>query len=205
MTKSSGVRAVQKDVEDLVSGLDPGSASSKDVYSPLPSPTKTTTSKRTVSELTVKTEISENVDFDSDSSIEFVAPRKKKKKVPLSHEEDIFDDVEMTFCLDVETPPPRLLIISKKSATSKITTLGPYIFFSSLDYAGLLDIVADGFQTRTANLDFQSMKWKFDRPGNSKAKPLKNETGYKAMIKALVGAFTTGLSGLSNCFAGCAT
>ncbi|KAJ6587613.1 hypothetical protein DFH09DRAFT_1274490, partial [Mycena vulgaris] len=156
---------------------------------PEKSPKKTKTSKRKAD--TVKAEATEYT-LESDSSVEILdnSPRPKKKKrskVPAAASDDD-DPVEMAFCVYVETPAPAILNVRKgnqKPLPPKTTTLGPYEFISSISYPDFLRVVADGCRTKPANLDRNSMQWKYDRPASAKPKPLTNETGFTVMIKQL--------------------
>lgn len=140
----------------------------------------------------VKTEAG---DYPSDSDIEILdtPPPKKKSKTSSrrSVDEDEPDDsVSMAFCVEVQTPAPPVLAVRKTSTkplAPKTTELGPYKLNSSSLYSDFLHIVAKGCQTKTANLDLASMKWRPDRPNNAKPKPLTNETGYDVMITTLLG------------------
>ncbi|KAJ7452598.1 hypothetical protein FB451DRAFT_1409284 [Mycena latifolia] len=206
--KNKEVQAVQDDIEDMVRGLSPAvqkrwfrytpkptSSRDEENYSPIPSPAKKPQPKRKADEVTVKTEtVDPDQEYQSDSSIKVLdtpSPKKKKLKSSshVSNDDDDDDDsVEMAFCLYVETPAPPVLNVRKtntKPPPLKVTTLGPFEFLSSIDYNAFLRIIADGCRTSTANLDTSSMQWKFDRPGNSKLKPLTTETGFKVMLKAL--------------------
>ncbi|KAJ6465258.1 hypothetical protein DFH09DRAFT_1381957 [Mycena vulgaris] len=208
MTKSKNkeVKGVTDDVRAVVEGLDPAvrnrwfryvpqaSSSKKNenytpISSPEKSPKKTKTSKRKAD--TVKAEATEYT-LESDSSVEILdnSPRPKKKKrskVPAAASDDD-DPVEMVFCVYVETPAPAILNVRKgnqKPLPPKTTTLGPYEFISSISYPDFLRVVADGCRTKPANLDRNSMQWKYDRPASAKPKPLTNETGFTVMIKQL--------------------
>ncbi|KAJ7443369.1 hypothetical protein FB451DRAFT_1413706 [Mycena latifolia] len=205
--KSKEVQAVQDDIEDMVHGLSPAvqkrwfrytpkptSSRDEENYSPIPSPAKKPQPKRKADEVAVKTEtIDPGQEYQSDSSIKVLdtPPPKKKLKSSsrVSNDDDDDDDsVEMAFCLYVETPVPPVLNVRKtntKPPPPKVATLGPYEFLSSINYNAFLRIIADGCRTSTANLDTGSMQWTFDRPGNSKLKPLTTETGFKVMLKAL--------------------
>ncbi|KAJ7463099.1 hypothetical protein B0H11DRAFT_2310350 [Mycena galericulata] len=169
-------------------------SSRKDQYSPLSSPNKP--SQPGPSKAKCKVDDWENKpdggsDSASDSSIEFV-PKKKMKtsKSSDSHDSDSDEDdsVEMSFYLCVETPAPPVLAVRKGSAKPpppKTTELGPYQFNSSINYSDFTRIIANGCQTKTANLDVSSMKWKFDRPANATRKPVFNSTAFDVMIKSL--------------------
>lgn len=158
-------------------------------FSPIPSPTKSkpSTSKRK-SVARVKTE---NIDgLESDSSIEIMdkpSVKKKPKRLSAPADEEETEPVEMSFCLYVETPAPPVLNVRRTNAKPppKTTTLGPYEFPSSIDYADFLCILSEVCRTNTSNLNHASMEWVFDRPNNSKRKPLTNDTGFGVMIKAL--------------------
>ncbi|KAJ7100548.1 hypothetical protein C8R44DRAFT_747582 [Mycena epipterygia] len=155
-------------------------------------PVKTTTKGKRKADLDVKTD---HGDHTSDSDIEILntPPPKKKTKHssrPSVDEDEPDDSVDMAFCVEVQTPPPPILAVRKTSAKApppKTTELGPYKFNLAKDYPDFLHVIAKACQTTTSNLDVVSMMWKFDRPNNSKPKPVTNKTGFDVMITTLLG------------------
>jgi hypothetical protein len=120
-----------------------------------------------------------SLESDSDCALVPSPPRNKKKSTspPLADDDEDDPPVEMSFYLYVETPAPRALAIRKgnaKPAPPQITPLGPYIFLSSLNFEGFLQIIANGCHAKTANIALAGLQWKFDRPGNAQKKPLGN-------------------------------
>ncbi|KAJ7777607.1 hypothetical protein DFH07DRAFT_766359 [Mycena maculata] len=193
--KSKGVQDVQDDIQDMVQSLDPGALvqiqTAKQMFSPFPSPQK----KATRSPAKRK-KVDENADdaaykndLDSDTSVEIVDPPKKKMNLAVSPDPDDDDDsAEMSFYLYVETPSPPVLHVCKgpsKPIPPKSTELGPFIFNSSIDYDDFLQIISQGCHVKSANLVLSSLRWKFDRPANSKPKGVGNKDGFKVMIKSL--------------------
>lgn len=158
----------------------------------MPSPMKTTAKGKRKADLDVKTD---HGDYTSDSDIEILntpPPKKKTKRSsrPSVDEDEPDDSVDMAFCVEVQTPPPPILAVRKTSAKApppKTTELGPYKFNSAKDYPDFLQVIAKACQTTTSNLDVVSMRWKFDRPNNSKPKPVTNNTGFDVMITTLLG------------------
>ncbi|KAJ7934141.1 hypothetical protein B0H13DRAFT_1855619 [Mycena leptocephala] len=143
----------------------------------MPSPIKELTAS-TSKRQKIKRAADENVftlDSDSSESVQILSSPKKAKKrkrslpaVDVSEDED---SVEMSFYLYVETPPPPVLNVRKSSAKApppQTTELGPYKFNSSITFTDFLRIIANGCQTKTANLALESLQWKFDRPNNAK-------------------------------------
>ncbi|KAJ7906355.1 hypothetical protein B0H13DRAFT_2333561 [Mycena leptocephala] len=137
--------------------------------------------KRRIQDRTTDTNIikAEPTDLTLDSSSEYpITPPPSKKQrsfslTPAEPDEDNYEDHEMNFCIEVETPAPPVL------------SLGPYEMLSSASYSDFLRIVANACGTPIENLVCSSMTWKFDRPKNAVRKPLTNAVGFKIAIKAL--------------------
>ncbi|KAJ7622764.1 hypothetical protein DFH06DRAFT_1143097 [Mycena polygramma] len=208
--KNTEVQKVQSGIVDMVAGFSPSvrnrwfaykpnSSSSKEQenFSPLPSPEKpakrdNASKKRDGASIDRDTmpdsdtiDLSNETDSESDASSPL--PRRKKSKSSASDDE-ADEAIEMSFCIEVETPAPPVLTVRKtntKPIPPKTTTLGPYEFTSSISYTEFLALVAKGCRTSSGNLVCDAMEWKFDRPANSKRRPLRDEVGLKVAIKAL--------------------
>jgi hypothetical protein len=168
----------------------PNASSSKqqENYSPLPSPEKLPQKRKAEAVKSEPIDLSLDSD-DSDCAAASSSHTAKKTKISASADADDLEAVEMSFCVYVETPPPPILSTRKantKPLPSKTTTLGPFECMSSFTFPEFLDIIATACQTNTANLPLPSLQWRFDRPNNSKPKPVTNTTGFKVMVKALI-------------------
>ncbi|KAK6981404.1 putative proline-rich protein [Favolaschia claudopus] len=196
----------------------PQSSSSKDVYSPLTSPAKSSKASARAS-----TAATIDISSDSNSDDEFAllppppslhrntaidqddgdldieqAPAKRRLSTPIDVDDDDEDDPEpppplpknvMFFCLEVEAPSPQILAVRKNNAKPvppKTTVLGPFKFKSSIRFPQLLDRIAQACQTTKEDLVLPSLEWKFDRPQNSKRRPLTSEVGLELAIKSLL-------------------
>ncbi|KAJ7716062.1 hypothetical protein B0H16DRAFT_1476962 [Mycena metata] len=197
-SKNPEVRRVAQDIREIVEGLDPAvanrwfhfkpnakSSKQQENYSPLPSPEKLPHKRKAE---TVKSEpIDLSLDSDDESDHATASSSKKRKKTTSTDAANP-EPIEMSFCVYVETPPPPILSMRKpntKALPAKTTTLGPFECISSFTFPDFLNIIATACQTNTANLVLPSLQWKFDRPNNSKLKPVTNATGFKVMVKVL--------------------
>ncbi|KAK7038436.1 putative proline-rich protein [Favolaschia claudopus] len=126
---------------------------------------------------------------DKDGNAESPEPRAKKRKskaaAPVDDDPDALD---MSFCLEVETPSPPVLTVRKsnvKPVPPKTTTLGPFEIKSDIQHPQFIRIIAKACQTTRESLVLASMEWKFDRPNTSRRRPLTDEVGLRVAIKAL--------------------
>ncbi|KAJ7896356.1 hypothetical protein B0H14DRAFT_2558269 [Mycena olivaceomarginata] len=200
-SKNPEVLKVAQDIQEIVEGLDPAvanrwfhykpnarSSKQQENYSPLPSPEKLPQKRKAEAVKSEPIDLSLDSD-DSDCAAASSSRTAKKTKRSASTGADDLEAVEMSFCVYVETPPPPILSTRKantKPLPTKTTTLGPFECMSSFTFPEFLDIIATACQTNTANLPLHSLQWKFDRPNNSKPKPVTNTTGFKVMVKALI-------------------
>ncbi|KAJ7934890.1 hypothetical protein B0H13DRAFT_2305347 [Mycena leptocephala] len=202
MAKDKEVQRVDDDIRDIVNGLVPAvrkrwfgynpesSRSSKDKYDIFSSPDKPTISsskkskkRKTDRENDNEPEADDNNSL-SDSDIEIVSTKKpsKKREASLPAADDDDDTVDMSKPPSTCSERPQT---NSKPPPVKTTDLRPFEFKSNILYTDLLRILADGCQTKPRNLAVNSMKWKFDRPGNAAKKTLANEIAFKVMIKSL--------------------
>ncbi|KAJ7790902.1 hypothetical protein B0H14DRAFT_3568412 [Mycena olivaceomarginata] len=177
-SKNKEVQRVQQDIDEMIEDLSPevrnkwfaykphvSSSRQQENYSPISSPAKPDSKRR------------------ADAT-----PAKKKRSVALDVDELDDESIEISFCIEVETPAPPILTVRKGNAKPippKTTTLGPYEFRSSVTYPDFLAMITKACQTRPENLSLSSMQWRFDRPNNATRRPLTTETGLKVAIKSL--------------------
>ncbi|KAJ7817345.1 hypothetical protein B0H14DRAFT_3474662 [Mycena olivaceomarginata] len=168
-SKNKEVQRVQQDIDEMIEDLSPevrnkwfaykphvSSSRQQENYSPISSPAKPDSKCRADATPAVK---AEPIDLSLDSDIEISSPPRKKKKRSVAPDVDELDDesIEISFCIEVETPAPPILTVRKGNAKPippKTTTLGPYEFRSSVTYPDFLAMIAKACQTRPENLRF---------------------------------------------------
>ncbi|KAJ7155294.1 hypothetical protein C8R46DRAFT_1041461 [Mycena filopes] len=196
--KSKELQKIDQDIREIAAAAprgwfrykpDSGSSKQQENYSPISSPEKPAKRKAA----TIKSEPIDLSLDDSDSdcavsSNERSKKKKKKQKAPTTDDDDDDDTVDMSFCLYVQTPPPPILSTRRntKPLPPKVTTLGPFEITSASSFSEFISVIAAACDTNKANLSLDSLQWKFDRPANSKAKPVTNDVGFRVMVKALV-------------------
>ncbi|KAJ7871176.1 hypothetical protein B0H14DRAFT_3439634 [Mycena olivaceomarginata] len=185
-SKNPEVQKVAQDIQEIVEGLDPAvanrwfhykpnarSSKQQENYSPLPSPEKIPQKRKADAVKSEPIDLSLDSD-DSDCAAASSSHTAKKTKRSASTDADDLEAVEITRKANTKPLP------------MKTTTLGPFECMSSFTFPKFLDIIATVCQTNTANLPLPSLQWRFDRPNNSKPKPVTNTTGFKVMVKALI-------------------